>query len=267
MPEKELEYKKTNIFYRISGAGRPVILLHGLPFDGSLWNKQCEAVPGFKFIVPDLPGSGHSDRIHDMSITGMAEVIKAIGEAEQISTAAIIGHSIGGYVALAFAEKYPEHLSGLGLFHSTAYPDTEERRTIRKKGIEFIRKNGAYEFLKTMIPNLFSPNSKQTAPGLVAGLVDSAKNFSSATLVSYYEAMLERPDRSSVLKDANSEILLVAGKYDSAVPLNDSLKQSYLSAVSHFHILFKSAHLGMIEETKKSNQILMDYLTNLTARE
>lgn len=261
--EKTLEYQKRKIFYRVSGEGPDIVLLHGVPFDGRLWNNPVTKLPGFKFIVPDLPGSGASRMTEDMSMEGMAEVIKAILDQEEIFQTSIIGHSVGGYISLAFAEKYPQRLNGLGLFHSTAYPDSEERKEARIKAIEFINNNGAFEFIKTSIPKLFAPHDMEKNSINIDEFLARANNFSPQSLVLYYRAMLQRPDRTFVLKELRIPMLLVAGKYDSAVPLNDVLKQCHLPEKSYFHILARSGHLGMIEETEKTISILKNYLINL----
>jgi pimeloyl-ACP methyl ester carboxylesterase len=317
--EKTLDFQKRKIFYRVFGEGPLVMLIHGVPFSGTLWwpvltlprrenntqaslSKNSPLTAKFKFIIPDLPGSGASEIIDDMSMEGMAEVIKEILDAEAspkgrlsntlpsliekvqsdsyISTsevsdavtpppgepegAFLIGHSMGGYISLAFAEKYPDYLAGLGLFHSTAYPDNEERKTTRKKAIDSIKSNGVYEFLKTMIPNLFSPDSRENYAPIIAQFIEQTNNFSAEALVSYYEAMMQRPDRTSALTDLRIPMLIIAGKYDNAAPLNDLLKLCHLPEISYFHILSDSGHMGMIEEVEKSNQILNEYLTNLS---
>ena len=97
----------------------------------------------------------------------------------------IIGHSMGGYIALAFAEKYPDLLNGLGLFHSTAYADDEVKKETRRKGIEFIKNNGVELFLKSTTPNLFSNITKKDQPKLLQNLIGEYKNFSSASLIQY----------------------------------------------------------------------------------
>ena len=262
--EKNLEFQKRKIFYRIIGEGPAVMLLHGLPFDGNLWERQLDSLSGFKFIVPDLPGSGASAMVDDMSMEGMTEVIKTILDSEQIGVVTLIGHSMGGYISLAFAEKYPERLKGMGLFHSTAFPDNEERKANRKKGIEFIEKNGAHEFLKTIIPNLFSPRSRDNLANFIDELIGKTNNFSPQSLVSYYKAMMQRPDRTNVLKLLKVPMLFIAGKYDGAAPLNDLLRLCHLPEISYFHILAESGHLGMLEESEKSNSILNDYLIKLS---
>jgi len=296
--EKTLDFQKRKIFYRIIGEGRLVMLLHGVPFDGNLWKSQVDMLQGFKFVVPDLPGSGASEMIDDMSMEGMAEVIKAIFDSEDEANATptlkdtnsgvtsnpearawvaspvggsrmgagsfLIGHSMGGYVSLAFAERYPQYLAGLGLFHSTAYPDAEERKATRIKAVESIKNNGAANFLETMMPNLFSPDSRANMAPKIEQFVAQTNNFSGTALVSYYQAMMQRPDRTSVLRNLKIPLLMIAGKYDNAAPLNDLLNQCHLPEISYFHILSESGHMGMIEEVGKSNQILNDYLTNLS---
>jgi pimeloyl-ACP methyl ester carboxylesterase len=172
----------------------------------------------------------------------------------------ILGHSMGGYIILAFAEKFPQYLNAFGLFHSTAYADSEEKKNTRKKGIEFIKQYGAFEFLKTVVPNLFSPDSKEKMPGKISDFINSLHNFSPTALVSYYEAMMQRPDRTDVLKKSKIPVLFIMGKYDTAIPLEDGLEQCHLPEKSYIHILHKSGHMGMMEEAEESNRFLEEFL-------
>lgn len=174
----------------------------------------------------------------------------------------VIGHSMGGYIALAFAEKYPSYLNALGLFHSTAWADSEEKKATREKGIAFIEQHGAFEFLKTTIPNLFSQKTKEEKPGIPARLLDSLHNFSAASLVSYYRAMMQRPDRTFMLKKPSLPVLFVIGEQDNAVPMADSLQQCHLPEKSYIHILSESGHMGMLEEADKTNRLLSNFLMN-----
>ena len=263
---KELTLNGSKIFYRVYGKGKPVMLIHGFGETGEIWSGQVEYLKNeFQLIVPDLPGSGLSERIHDMSIEGLADVIKFIFDTESalapIEKVTMIGHSMGGYITLAFAEKYPIHLRAFGLFHSTAYADSDEKKATRLKGIEFVRQHGAFDFLKTSVPNLFSPAFKQQKPGAMDEFIRSLHNFSAASLVSYYEAMLKRPDRSNILKTINLPVLFVIGDYDTAVPVQDSLKQSHLPEKSYIHILHQSGHMGMLEEEDKSNELLQKFIS------
>lgn len=259
---KYLLYQNKKIFYRIAGSGKPVLFIHGFGEDGEVWNNQLGLISSnpFQFIIPDLPGSGKSELIDNMSMEGMADVILSIIRQENITHLTIIGHSMGGYILLAFAEKYPKYLNAFGLYHSTAYADSEEKKAARRKGIDFINEHSAFEFLKTSTLNLFSPKTKDTKAQLVNEFIESLSNFSSAALVSYYHAMIYRPDRTIILKEAKIPILFIMGEYDNAIPLNDCLQQCHLPEKSYIHILFQSGHMGMLEETEKANRALKDFL-------
>jgi pimeloyl-ACP methyl ester carboxylesterase len=174
---------------------------------------------------------------------------------------------MGGYITLALVESYWNHVNAFGLFHSSAFSDTEEKKQTRKKGIEFIKQNGAFEFLKTSTPNLFSPNSKEqsrklSGPNSIDEFINSLKDLTPQTLIAYYEAMMKRPDRTEVLKNTKNPVLFIAGEHDVAVPLNDMLKQCHLPEKSYFHVLKNSGHMGLMEETEKANRILEDFLAN-----
>ncbi len=175
----------------------------------------------------------------------------------------MIGHSMGGYITIAFAEKYPELLNGFGFFHSSAFTDDEEKKQIRLKAIEFIKKNGAEAFLKTSIPGLFTDEFIKNYSYRVENLIETAKQFSPEALVQYYYAMINRPDRTDVLKSVNKPVLFIIGEKDKAIPLQASLKQCHLPAISHITILKNSAHMGMLEEKEKCIQTVLGFLQSL----
>jgi pimeloyl-ACP methyl ester carboxylesterase len=263
MQQKEISVDGKRLFYRLQGEGPLVVLLHGFGEDGNIWKSQFDIFPNNTLIVPDLPGSGHSEIIEDMSMEGLADAVKKIIKEEnkaQTRHVILIGHSMGGYITLAYAEKYPEDLAAFGLFHSTAYPDTEEKKETRRKGIAFVQKHGAFEFLKTATPNMYSPTTIGANPQLVEGHIQSLQQFSKAALIAYYESMIKRPDRTHVLKQNKIPVLFVLGKHDAAVPLQDGLQQSHLPGVSHVHILENSGHMGMCEEVDKSNRLLQEFV-------
>jgi len=262
--KKTISYREKRIDYEVYGAGRPIIFIHGFGEDGTVWSNQIEFLKNkFQLIIPYLPGTGQSEIIQDMSIEGLAEVIHAIIHEENIDTCIVIGHSMGGYITLALAEKYWNHLKGFGLLHSTAYADTEEKKQTRKKGIEFIKQHGAFEFLKTTSPNLFSANSKNLIPGTIESFIKSLGSLTAESLIAYYEAMIHRPDRTEVLIKTKLPVLFIAGEHDIAVPFSDSLKQCHFPGLCHFHILSNSGHMGMIEESEKMNNNLAGFIQEL----
>lgn len=115
----------------------PIILIHGFAEDSTIWGNQVAYLKNsHQLLVPDLPGSGQSALLTGpTSMEELAETIKAILDAENITACIMIGHSMGGYIALAFAEKYPDSINALGLFHSTAYPDTAEKKQHAEKAL------------------------------------------------------------------------------------------------------------------------------------
>lgn len=263
MQEKSIQFQNANIVYRVLGNGKPVMLLHGFGEDSNVWEPQIEVLKDqYQLIVPDIPGSGKSALVANANIETYAEVIKAICDEEKITELhSLIGHSMGGYITLAVAEKNPALLNSFGLFHSSAFADTEEKKQTRKKAIEFIKEKGAHTFLKTSTPGLFTQEYKDHHPENVEALIKAGKAFSNEALIQYYEAMIARPDRTAVLKTFPKPILFIIGEHDQAIPFDSSLQQCHLPAQSHVHILRQSAHMGMWEEQEKSNEILANFLS------
>lgn len=261
MQTKTFTYQSADIFYRIVGKGKPVVLLHGFAEDGDVWSRQVEFLKDhFFLIIPDLPGSGRSELIEDMSMEGMAETIHALLAEEKIEQCCMLGHSMGGYINLAFAEKYPEKLTAFGLVHSSAFADSEEKKAMRLKAIEFVKKNGAFEFLKATIISLFTEQWYEGNRQQVDSIIEKSRNFTDEAIIKYYQAMINRPDRTSVLKNFNNPILFIIGVHDQAVPFKQSLQQCYVPRRSHIHILRHSAHMGMLEETSLINNFLLQFL-------
>lgn len=261
MEKNQINYQNIHLSYRVAGTGSPVMLLHGFGEDGSIWNDFIPAIAAnYRVIVPDIPGSGDSPflPIANPGIENYAHAIDAILQQEAIQRFCFIGHSMGGYIALAFAQLFPQKLNGLGLFHSSAYADDENKKAIRRKGIAFIKENGAQAFLKTSIPGLFADAPKNNAA--IQLLIRQASRFSPDTLVQYYEAMMARPDRTDLLKTAAFPLLFIIGRLDAAVPYEHSMQQVQLPALTHISILQSSAHMGMLEEKEKSLQALVNFL-------
>jgi pimeloyl-ACP methyl ester carboxylesterase len=260
--EKDILYNNRKLVYLLGGSGKTVVLLHGFGEDGTIWHQQAAYLENhFQVLVPHLPGSADSEQLDDMSLENMAASLHFILEHEGIQECVMIGHSMGGYITLAFAEHYAHFLKGFGLFHSTAYADSAEKIATRQKGIQFLNAHGPNEFLKNTIPNLYSPATKEKAPALIEQHLHAVSYFSKAALISYYESMINRPDRTVILKQTALPVLFILGQYDIAVPLQDGLEQSHMPSLSYIHILDQSGHMGMVEEAEKTNTILMEYLS------
>jgi pimeloyl-ACP methyl ester carboxylesterase len=260
--DKKLTWEGNEIFYRTEGEGEPVMLVHGFGEDGTVWDRQVSFLQSkCRLIVPDLPGSGRSTMdANAWTIERLAASMNAVLLHENTGKCTMIGHSMGGYITLAFAEKFGGRLNGYVLFHSTAFADSNEKKQARKKGIEFISEHGGFAFLKTSVAGLFSEITKNERPELVEGFLSSLNNFSGQALVSYYEAMIARKDRTDILLKTGLDVMFIMGKYDQAVPLKDTLEQCHLPEKTYIHILHRSGHMGMLEETNASNLVLEKFI-------
>lgn len=275
MTSKTFTYQSSKIFYRTVGKGKPVILIHGFAEDGDIWQNQIEFLKHHCYlIIPDLPGSGQSELISDMSIEAMAEVIKEILSFELQNSSppevpereetqlgmGTVGHSMGGYISLALAKKYPELLSSIALVHSSAFADSDEKKANRLKSIEFVKKNGAFEFLKAVITDLFTEIWATNNPAVIDRQIEKSKGFTNEAIIAYYQAMINRTDKTHVLKNFNKPIMFIIGEQDKAVPFEQSMQQCYLPDQSHIHILRNTAHMGMLEEADKVNKALLQLI-------
>ncbi len=263
---KDREKRFTNladgsrVAYYVTGSGPGVILIHGFGEDHSVWNLQVNHLCNkYKVVCIDLPGTGES--FHPgkgLSMTDFAQAIRSIIVAEAVKSFVLIGHSMGGYASLAFAELYPEGIMGLGLFHSSCFADSEEKKITRRKNAGFIRDNGVQKFLSTAIPGLFfDTDAHQTD---INTLIERGSAINFEVLASYQVAMGERQDHSQVISNAPFPVLIIAGRHDAAVPLQHSLQQASLAKLTDFHILSQSGHMGMLEQTAESNNILSNFL-------
>jgi pimeloyl-ACP methyl ester carboxylesterase len=263
--QKTILFRGGKLNYEIEGNGLSIMLLHGFTEDRQIWEPVLTGIKKkFQWILPDLPGSGESPYNASLStLKDFAEAIYAIIENENIKEFVLIGHSMGGYISLSFTEKYPEKIKGLGLFHSSSYPDSPEKKDAREKSIQFIQKNGATPYVEQAIPGLFSEGFKAEYPEQISKLIDRYANFSEQSIVQYLEAMKQRLPTTMVLKSINKPVLFIIGEEDKAVPVKDQLEQCYLPRISYIHILTQTAHMGMIENTSLCNKLIDRFLEQI----
>jgi pimeloyl-ACP methyl ester carboxylesterase len=258
------------------------VLLHGFGEDSTVWKEQVSFLREHcLLIIPDLPGSGKSSLLSlesgvrrpelttkdsrsltpgYVSIEDYADCINALLKHENIPSCIMLGHSMGGYITLAFAEKYPVLLTAFGLIHSTAFADSEEKKKNREKGIALIDQYGPHSFLKNTIPNLFSNRFKQLHPERVNELIEAGIMFTKEALQQYYRAMMLRPDRTHVLLSNRLPVLFVIGTEDVAAPLEDMIKQASLPNISYIHVLQDTGHMGMWEAPELVKQHILAFI-------
>jgi pimeloyl-ACP methyl ester carboxylesterase len=251
------------ISYHKYGSGNTIVLLHGFPEDGELWRQVYPALSArFTVIIPDLPGSGNSILPKgDLSIEQLATSVQIILEHEGIGKAAIAGHSMGGYVALAMAELYPQLVAGISMVHSTAEADDDAKKETRRKAIELIRKGGREAFIKQMIPNLFSPAYSQVNKQVIAEQIQRGMRLEADSLVGYYTAMMNRPVRVSTIAKAGYPVQWIVGKDDNVVPFHKALQQSYLADRDFVSLYDNCGHMSMLENPERLTADINEFVT------
>ena len=249
--------------YKITGKGPVLVLIHGFCEDLTLWESVHSFLLDYTILSIDLPGFGKSEVIENMSIFSMADQVNVLLEKLGITKCTMIGHSLGGYVALHFAEIFATKLEGLGLFHSTAFEDSEEKKENRNKTFHFIEKHGVANFANSFVATLFFPENRALFEKKIQELSEVVKKTSKQAVLKTTLAMRDRKSQLDVLKTIDKPVLFIVGKEDQAVPMTKSLEQCFLPKDSIVHFYDKTAHMGMFEkeiETNKALKNFMDYV-------
>ncbi len=255
-------YDNHKVSYIVNGQGQPLFFIHGFCEDKSIWNSfQWPFVKqGFKVVCIDLPGFGSSQIVAELTMKKMAEIVKAIAEKEcGRERIILVGHSMGGYVSLAYGAQFGRDLRGLVLFHSHPFADTSLKRENREKSIRFIQQHGHERFVGQLFNNLFSNKNVEKVEIIVNQLTEKAKAYSSEGIIHAQKSMMNREDQTSVLKRAEFPKLFLAGKEDTTMPV-----QEYVSKIEQFEnctilLLDAVGHMGMFEAETETQQALLDF--------
>lgn len=249
----------SNLSFQQTGHGHPVVLLHGFPFHREIWNSLAQKLsPTYHIFTVDLPGFGKSPLLNTpFTIDDVGQsVVSWVTGMNFTKQPVLIGHSLGGYVALAAANLKPRLFSALALFHSTAYADTEEKKQSRNKVLEFIDKKGVEAFTSNFINPLFV-NQEHPAITAVRAL---AMQASHEAVTGYTVAMRDRPERTDVLQNFSSPILFLAGAHDPGISVESIRKQASVTAQPQVHILANTAHMGMFESETECLEIIKRFI-------
>ncbi|MBS2969300.1 alpha/beta hydrolase [Metabacillus sp. KIGAM252] len=260
MNQYELTKNDRTITYIDEGVGDPVILIHGFCGSAEYWKYVIpEMAEKHRVLAVNLRGHGGSSTVKESyGVEEMAEDIKLVMDDLKIQSASIFGHSLGGYVALAFAEKYPDSLNSFGLVHSTGFPDSEDAKLGREAGMEKIEKEGIKSFIDNLVPKLFAEQNRS------GDEADFAKQIGYHTpttgAIAALEAMKNRPDRRSILETSDVPVLLLAGEKDEVV----APEKTFTAKGPHIYqsVLNGAGHMGMLEESDAFNNVLKDFLEN-----
>ncbi|WP_242926594.1 alpha/beta fold hydrolase [Pontibacter vulgaris] len=244
--------------YTDAGTGEAIVFLHGFAESKEVWTEFIKPLQKkFRTIALDLPGFGdNTAEVANYSMESMAEYVKQQIDTLGVKKLILVGHSMGGYVSMAFAEKYGNMLSGLCMFHSSALPDTEEKKENRNKSIEFVKKHGVAKFMQSFIEPLFYSGNRDRLRSEIALMKKIGSKAPEESVTGGFAAMRDRADRTDVLKKLKCPVLFIFGKEDNAVPLDKALEQCHLPNNSMVNFLGKTGHMGMFERTYETRKAL-----------
>lgn len=212
-------------FERKGNGKETLVLLHGFMENLSIWNDmEAHLSENFSLLKLDLPGHGPSEIINEVQTMELvAEEVKKVLDDQDLDKVHLLGHSMGGYISLAFAEKYPECLKSLTLFFSTYFPDDAEKKQQRIKSYRIIKDAFAH-YARAGIPNLFNPNERDILEGKIETALEIALSTNNLGALASVKGMVERTDKKHVLENLDAKILVLAGKHDNAVKTETMIK-------------------------------------------
>ncbi len=251
----------SKINFYTQGEGFPVMLLHGFCETSKVWEAWVKLLPNkFKVYVLDLPGFGKSPQVDATSLADIAKEVNALMEAENIEKTIMIGHSLGGYITLEFAQLFPEKLKGFGLFHSTAYEDDEEKKANRTKTIEFVAEKGVRAFSKGFAKNLFAPQNIDKCAEDIQLVADLCAETSKETFCQYASMMRDRQDYKPTLEAFDRPIFIITGKEDPILDLQEQNVQARLSQYITLHLIDETGHMGMFEQPEETAAMVSGFV-------
>ncbi|MFT6716501.1 MAG: pimeloyl-ACP methyl ester carboxylesterase [Saprospiraceae bacterium] len=251
MASKELTYKGVKVSYefRKKKGKTTVVLLHGFLETRKVWADYVNVLSK-KYSVLNIDLLGHGDTdctayIHTME--EMADMVRVVLKTHDVRKGFLVGHSMGGYVALAFAEKYPDNVKGICMFNSSGFADSVQKKKDRDRAINVVKKSHE-RFVREVIPNLFT---RMDTPGLRAALkqtLTGALGTSKQGIIAALEGMKIRENREIVLKFAPYPVLFVIGKQDSLLNYKDLTEQSKLNEKGAYYLSETGGHLCFFED-------------------
>ena len=250
MMYKTMMFKGKQIHYQDEGqGGKVLVLLHGFLNSLEIWATYTYSyMRDMRVIAIDLPGHGRSETfgpVHTMDF--MAEVVKAVLDNAGVEQCVMLGHSMGGYVTLAFAEKYAYMLRGFGLVHSQAMADTNEVVKHRLETIDLAKINRP-GFILEFVTSLFDESKRNTLHSEIKEVGDISIETPLESIEAAQRGMADRPDRLNVLQNADMPVLFIYGKNDPRIPVELAMAQATLPSYSEIMLLDKVGHLAFIEE-------------------
>jgi len=255
-------YKNTRISYTDSGKGTAVVFLHGFLENKRMWNYFVNQYDKkYRIVTIDLLGHGESESLgYVHSMEENAKVVQAVLSHLRIRKSILLGHSMGGYVCLAFAELFPDNVRSLILVNSTASADTDERKLNRDRAIQAVKYNHE-GFIRMAVANIFSEDNRQKLKKEIEHVKEQALKTSVQGIVATLEGMKIRKDREVLLHFAPYPISLILGIQDTVLKFNDTAAQVEGTSATLFS--FPDGHMSPIENRDELCELLLQYFKKI----
>lgn len=259
---KQTNYKNTKISYSDVGKGNVVVLLHGFLENQTMWeNLVPEFAKKNRVITIDLLGHGKTEclgYIHSMEEN--AEAVHTVLNKLKVQKAVFVGHSMGGYVALAFAEIYPEMMDGLVLMNSTSKADSEERKANRSRAIKAVKKE-YISFVRLSIANLFCPENREKLVAEIEKVKLEALKTPLQGIVASLEGMKIRKDRENLFRLSSYPKMLILGKKDPVLNYDETIKQIENTIIQL--ATFDGGHMSHFENREELLDVLIPFFREI----
>lgn len=258
----QIQYKNITIDYTATGKGTAVVLLHGFLENQTMWQYLAPVLATkYRVITIDLLGHGNTDclgYVHTME--DQADMVHHVLHELKIRKSVLIGHSMGGYVALAFAELYPDNVKGLVLLNSTSRADSDERKLNRDRAIAAVKQNYT-AFVRISIANLFSEDNREKLAETIENVKLEALKTPLQGIVAALEGMKIRNDREVLLHFGPYPIALILGKKDGVLPYDDNVTQVENTRVQL--TTFPDGHMSHLENQKALEKTIVSFLKGI----
>lgn len=255
-----ITYKNVAIHFTNQGNGRPVVLLHGFLENLTIWDEFTKVLAKkYRIISIDLFGHGKTDNlgyVHSMEM--QANLVKAVLNHLKLRKVVLMGHSMGGYIVMAFAKLYPKNIKGICLLNSTSMPDSETKKNDRSRAINVV-KNNAPLFVKTAIPNLFAESNRTAFTKEIEQVLKEALKTSKQGIIAALEGMKNRENLSYLLDQPDFKKLIFIGENDTAINTQELISElkKHSDTVQKVHL--NGGHMGFIENKIEVIKTLFDF--------
>lgn len=254
-----IAYKDTPIYYQVSGQGNPVVLLHGFLENSQIWKEFIPLLnKNHQVIIMDLFGHGKTPSHAEEHSMGLyADAVNFVLEHLKIKKMALIGHSMGGYISMAYLEKYPDKVDRLLLMDSSTETDSEKRLKEREQVIKIVKKHQK-AFVQMGVGNLFAPQSKEKYEAKINWLIDEAMKITPNDIIAAVRGMKNRKDRTDILKNYTGKKWIIAGEDDGLLPVQN-LKNIAKTTNAELFVL-PDGHMSYIEQQPAVEKLLLRFL-------